>query len=351
MSRHHRPLALFAGLGWVAGLAIATLGLSPAYAQPPSAEASKLPSAEASKSRPVEKLTDFRTLTIEGFTVRFNEQVISKSNEYERLNPIALIGEELQQIAGVVPAQQLQELRRVQIWVEWDRVDSDNPQAVAVYRTGTGEAMRLKGLHPQKAGAIEVVSLYRIARSKRQAGGNPSNVLLHELAHAYHDRVLGIDNQAIRAAYKQAMERKLYEQVRDFTGRKLKAYATTNEYEYFAELSEAYLFKNDFYPFERLELSQHDPIGYTLMEQAWGTLTNANRLAKVKTLQELQNLKKGTSPTPSASDAATEKLTIAKHLLLDGSFRRARQALQELIREHPKSEAARQARELLEAIP
>lgn len=317
---------------------------------PPAAHA-QTNSPSKDTPRPVEKLTDFRTLTIEGFTVRFNEQVISKANEYEKLNPIALIGEELQQISGLIPAQQLKELQRVQIWVEWDRVDADNPQAVAVYRTGTGEAMRLKGLHPQKAGAIEVVSLYRIARAKRQTGGNQSNVLLHELAHAYQDRVLGIDNQAIRAAYKQAMERKLYDQVRDFTGRKLKAYAATNEYEYFAELSEAYLFKNDFYPFDRIELSQHDPIGYALMEQAWGTLTAANRLAKAKTVQDIQNLKKDTSSQSDKSDVAMEKLTIAKHLLLDGAFRRARQALQELIRDHPKSDAARQARELLEAIP
>jgi hypothetical protein len=46
----------------------------------------------------------------------------------------------------------------------------------------------------------------------------------------------------------------------------------TNPKEYFAELSEAYFGKNDFYPFVRGELKVHDPVGYRLMEEAWGKL-------------------------------------------------------------------------------
>ena len=38
---------------------------------------------------------------------------------------------------------------------------------------------------------------------------------------------------------------------------------------YFAELSEAYFGTNDFYPFVRAELKEHDPRGYALMEKAW----------------------------------------------------------------------------------
>jgi hypothetical protein len=39
--------------------------------------------------------------------------------------------------------------------------------------------------------------------------------------------------------------------------------------EYFAELSEAYWGKNDFYPFTRSELLQHDPLGYEAVKRAW----------------------------------------------------------------------------------
>jgi hypothetical protein len=40
--------------------------------------------------------------------------------------------------------------------------------------------------------------------------------------------------------------------------------------EYFAELSEAYFWVNDFYPFVRAELREHDPAGYAAVEAAWG---------------------------------------------------------------------------------
>ena len=54
------------------------------------------------------------------------------------------------------------------------------------------------------------------------------------------------------------------------TGGKRKAYAKTNRAEYFAELTEAYFGKNDFYPFTRAELEKHDPVGFKLMKDAWG---------------------------------------------------------------------------------
>ena len=94
-------------------------------------------------------------------------------------------------------------------------------------------------------------------------------MMLHELAHAYHFRVLGVDHAGVKAAYKQAMERKLYDQVKYHNGKTMKAYAATNEREYFAELSEAYFGKNDFFPFNRDELRRHDPAGFKLMEATW----------------------------------------------------------------------------------
>jgi nucleoid-associated protein YejK len=49
-----------------------------------------------------------------------------------------------------------------------------------------------------------------------------------------------------------------------------KAYALQNEKEYFAELTEAYLGKNDFYPFQRQELLNYDKNGYKVLEKVWG---------------------------------------------------------------------------------
>jgi Mlc titration factor MtfA (ptsG expression regulator) len=95
-------------------------------------------------------------------------------------------------------------------------------------------------------------------------------MLLHELAHAYHFLTLGEKYEPLQTAYKQAMERKLYDSVEFVTGGKKKAYATTNAAEYFAELSEAYFGKNDFAPFTRPELEKHDPVGFEMLKKAWG---------------------------------------------------------------------------------
>jgi len=54
------------------------------------------------------------------------------------------------------------------------------------------------------------------------------------------------------------------------TGGKKKAYAATNAAEYFAELSEAYFGKNDFFPFTKIELERHDPVGFEMLKKAWG---------------------------------------------------------------------------------
>lgn len=97
-------------------------------------------------------------------------------------------------------------------------------------------------------------------------------MVLHELAHSYHYRVLpqGENNPDVLAAYNLAMKEHRYDQVRHWDGKVVKAYATTNQMEYFAETTEAYFGSNDFFPFVRGELQVADPEGYALMVKVWG---------------------------------------------------------------------------------
>jgi Mlc titration factor MtfA (ptsG expression regulator) len=97
-------------------------------------------------------------------------------------------------------------------------------------------------------------------------------VVLHELAHAYHDQVLGFENPEINQVWKQAMDEKLYNKVLLFNGALVRHYATTNPKEYFAESTEAYFYRNDFYPFVRAELKLHDPRMHGVMQKVWGKL-------------------------------------------------------------------------------
>ena len=49
-----------------------------------------------------------------------------------------------------------------------------------------------------------------------------------------------------------------------------RAYAMTNPMEYFAEGTEAFFSRNDFFPFNRDELRQHDPGLDALLSRLWG---------------------------------------------------------------------------------
>ena len=55
-----------------------------------------------------------------------------------------------------------------------------------------------------------------------------------------------------------------------YTGRTVKHYALTTPMENFAESTEAYLGVNDFYPFVRAELKEHDPRMFELLKKIWG---------------------------------------------------------------------------------
>ena len=94
-------------------------------------------------------------------------------------------------------------------------------------------------------------------------------LLLHELAHAYHDQVLSFDHPEIKAAYEQVVKSGIYDAVRRNNGRTEQAYALSSRMEYFAESSEAFFGINDFYPFQRSELEKHDPKMAKLLAKLW----------------------------------------------------------------------------------
>jgi hypothetical protein len=108
----------------------------------------------------------------------------------------------------------------------------------------------------------------------------PGGLMVHELSHAYHHRMLldGYENKDIEECYNAAMREGLYDcvKVRGSQGPEAKAYACTNCMEYFAELSTAFLGGTDkekefnkWFPFNRYQLKEHDPRAYKLLSRLW----------------------------------------------------------------------------------
>ena len=204
--------------------------------------------------------TDYTSREMLGFTVHVHPEV--EKHPAEAKEAFVELESQLKRLCEVVPEKPLASLKKVKFWVEWEV----KKNGAAEFHVSPGW-LKDNGYNPDKGHGVEINNLKNFVAWSRKA---QPWMVMHELAHAYHFTVLGDKYPPLEAAYKQAMERKLYDEVAFVTGGKKKAYAATNRAEYFAELTEAYFGKNDFFPFTRAELEKHDPVGYKLMKDAWG---------------------------------------------------------------------------------
>lgn len=107
--------------------------------------------------------------------------------------------------------------------------------------------------------------------------------IVHEFAHAYQLHDWPEDQPEILAPYRAAMARGLYRNVKDVNGKLLEAaYATTNQLEYFAELSCMYFVGCNYKPFDRSELKAYDPAGFAMIERFWRVGAGASEKAPAK---------------------------------------------------------------------
>jgi hypothetical protein len=171
---------------------------------------------------------------------------------------LQVLASNVKQIEEVLPPAALEMLSGIPIWLEYER----NKSFPAAY-FHSEEFLPLYGFTGAKAKSIQFTSwIADMAGSKR-------NLLMHELAHAYHDLVLPRSYTGILSAYNSAGWSGRYNAVRHSSGRVMRAYAMTNDKEFFAELSEAYFTNSDFFPFTREDLKEFDPASYRAISDAW----------------------------------------------------------------------------------
>jgi len=194
---------------------------------------------------------------IEGFTVHLSPEWAERDPALKQ-RCLNILSSSLARLAEVVPAPAWQKLKQVPIWLEYEDVQFIN---------GAYHPSRLwlvdHGLDPDKAKSVQ------FTRNLAALIASEPNLVLHELAHAYHDLVLGDRDPAILAAYQRALASGLYDSVERNNGSRERAYALTSHREFFAELSEAYFGRNDFYPFTREQLQAFDPESFKIIADAW----------------------------------------------------------------------------------
>ena len=210
-----------------------------------------------------------QTNLIEGWRVLVDERLLTEDKAATE-KALELLRVQLQEIIRVVPAPAVVKLREVPLWFS---PAYPGVKPTAEYHPGAGW-LRDNGRDPAMAKGVEITDVRDFeAETKRMP-----NFILHELAHGYHDRVLpgGFGNAQIKAAYDRAKASGSYDKVERWFGNgrpntRERAYAMTNPMEYFAESTEAFFSRNDFYPFTRDELKQHDPEMFELLGRLWSS--------------------------------------------------------------------------------
>lgn len=205
-----------------------------------------------------EPFESYTKQTRHGFTIYVSAAAAKQSST--TVPAIAEIERQLKEITEMIPAEPLAVLRKIPIFVE-----HNNPGfPCACYHPGA-DWLRENGYIVAKENAVEIANPGNFVEWVKQQ----PYMVLHELAHGYHDLQFTYEDPTIASAWKHATEKGFYDKVRRYNGRIERHYALTNPMEYFAEATEAYFGKNDFFPFVRSELLATDPKGYEMIKWAW----------------------------------------------------------------------------------
>ena len=204
---------------------------------------------------------------VAGWGVHVSSQLLSQEPE-ATTRALGLLQKQLEEIVRVVPAGAVAELRKVPLYFS---------PAYPGKRGGAefhpdAQWLRDNGRDPTMAKGVEFSNIPIFQEEMNRM----PNFALHELAHSYHNLAVsdGFNNAAIRSAYDHAKAGGKYDRVERWHGNGKpntfeRAYAMTNPQEYFAECTEAFFSRNDFFPFTREDLKQHDPDMFALLGRLW----------------------------------------------------------------------------------
>ena len=221
------------------------------------------PASTKSPSKPVPPQPLSRsTRQLEGWNVRVDDRLLESPHDDLLKRALRFLEAKLVDIKTVVSAERVAELQRVTIVLDLNCGELTSMQ----YHPDAGW---LKG-HGYPADLEKCVHLPLAANlaTRRNVNEQPW-VILHELAHAYHDQRLGFDEPRIREVYEQYKQSGHGEATLLYNGKRVKHYALTNHKEFFAEMTESFFGVNDFFPFNRAELQEAEPAIFELMSRVW----------------------------------------------------------------------------------
>jgi len=202
---------------------------------------------------------------IEGWTVRVDDRLLHGDGAAVGERALKLLTARLVAITIVVPENSVAKLRAIPIELDLDygglKHMQYHPDAGWLKGHGYSETLA-KCVHIPVA--EDFLSPYENHRMPW--------VVLHELAHGFHDQTIGFEDPRVIAVWKKFCDSGKYKSVLTSPGHMREHYGLTNQKEFFAEMTECYFGSNDFYPFVTGELKQAEPEIFNLLEEIWGPL-------------------------------------------------------------------------------
>jgi hypothetical protein len=247
-------------------LCIAVLAVvAPAEPRPRVARADETSTANAKPLQPGQPASRSRR-TIEGFSILVDDSLLPGAPD-EALGRDALdfLRAKLTEIRIVLPREKVDALRKVTIVLDTEcgTLGSMQYHPSADWLADNGYPRSLeKCVHLPRA---------RDVATSRNINEQPW-VILHELAHAYHDQVLGFEDPRVLAAWEDFKASGKGNDALLYDGSRVKHYGLTDQKEFFAEMTEAYFGSNDFHPFNRAQIKTEFPKLYDLLAEIWGPL-------------------------------------------------------------------------------
>lgn len=208
------------------------------------------------------KPTAHEVRDIEGWTVHVDTRVLASHTQEVFSGPLQILQRRLADVRLVLPAASVARLQQVPIWLD----ATHGKLKPAQYHPSVGW-LKANGYRPELAKAVHIPDAANYAEVRHQRIQPWS--ILHELAHAYHDQVLGFEHPEIKQAWEAFRDTHKYDKTLHIEGGLTRHYALTNQKEFFAEMTEAYFGVNDFYPFNRAELKQAEPELFEKMGRWW----------------------------------------------------------------------------------
>jgi hypothetical protein len=203
-----------------------------------------------------EPTSHYEVEDIEGWQVYVHRDLLPGGKQREAGEPaLRQLTYGLAKVRQMVADGPLEKLQRVKIWLEVDSTNGPHGRTPAYHYHPHPDWLKKMDYHPDKLKCVEFGKAAGLAKRSDYAA---AEVTMHELAHAYHDQVLGFDDPDVLAAHNRAREEGKYPE-RDWVVR-------ANHKEFFAGLTTRYFESEE----RRKEIVERDPIFAKKLEEYWG---------------------------------------------------------------------------------